>query len=83
MPATIRKVQQEGPFMLKINEDGLIYSPIINLHVRLSDLQKLKQAIDLTLELYKTEGITDWIVEQMNKELSQKEYEKFMEGEKL
>lgn len=79
MAATIRSAQQDGPFMLKINDDGLIYSPIINLYVRLSDLQKLKEAIDLTLEVYKTEGINDLIVDQMNKEESQKEYQKFLD----
>lgn len=54
--------------LLEINNIGLIEG-INGLMIKPSTLRQLRMAIELTLEIYKTEEISDEMVEIINKNL--------------
>ena len=80
MPATITIAKREEPFSLIIADDGFVYAPHTNCFLLLSELEKLKIAIDSTIDMYKTLGVVDEVVIGLNQKYLNEEYKSYMEG---
>lgn len=80
MPATITIAKRKEPHSLIIADDGLVYAPHTNCFLLLSDLEKLKTAIDSTIDMYKKLGVVDEVVTAVNKKFLDEEYNRYMEG---
>lgn len=80
MPATITIAKREEPHSLIIADDGFVYAPHTNCFLTLTELQKLKKAIDSTIDMYQTKGVNDQVVIFVNQKFLDEEYNRYMEG---
>lgn len=70
-------VKKKNPYCFLISKDGIIYSGSNNPFLYESELLKLKEAIDKTINIYHKENLNDKIIDEINIKELEKENKKY------